>query len=290
MLKQPSRNTESTYVRAWISTAAAIAAVLWLAPSALADSSNSANWAGYAVHRSGISFRKVSATWRQPNASCSAGQPAYSAFWVGLGGYSQTSSALEQIGTETDCDAYGKPRLSAWYELVPAPSTGIRLTVQAGDQISASVTVSGHRVTLSLNDVTRHHSFTKTLNASTVDVSSAEWIVEAPSDCVTINSCQTLPLANFGSAVFSSAQVEGIKRHTGSISSWRWNSTKITLTPGGRRYVAYQGSGPSGGEASPSALTAAGSAFTVRYSQASTTTNPFMTQRAASLPAGRLYH
>lgn len=292
MLKQPGGNTESTLVRAWIATIAAMAAALLLAPAALADSSNSANWAGYAVHRTGVSFRRVSATWRQPTASCAMGQPAYSAFWVGLGGYSQTSNALEQIGTETDCDPSGAPVLSAWYELVPAPSTPIHLAVQPGDAISASVTMNGHRATLSLNDLTRHHGFTKTLRASSVDISSAEWIVEAPSDCITISSCQTLPLANFGTAAFTSARAQGTKRHTGSISSPRWSSTKITLTPGGRRYSAYQGTGLTTGEAAPSALTAAGTAFTVRYSAVFAPGNPFLTPRAAAaaVPAGHLYH
>lgn len=292
MLKQRGGNTESSLVRGWIATVAATAAALLLAPAALADTSNSANWAGYAVHRAGVSFRRVSAVWRQPTAACSPGQPAYSAFWVGLGGYSQTSAALEQIGTETDCDPSGTPVLSAWYELVPAPSTPIRLTVQPGDTISASVTMNGHQATLSLDDLTRHHGFSKTLHASSVDISSAEWIVEAPSDCITISSCQTLPLANFGTAAFTSAQAQGVKRHTGSISSWRWNSTKISLNPGGRRYTAYQGSGVTAGAASPSALTAAGSAFTVRYSQVISPGNPFMTPRAttAAVPAGHLYH
>jgi Peptidase A4 family len=292
MLKQPGGNTESTLVRGWIATVAAIAAALSLAPAALADSSNSANWAGYAVHRAGVSFRRVSAVWHQPTAACSPDQPAYSAFWVGLGGFSQTSNALEQIGTETDCDPSGTPVLSAWYELVPAPSTPIRLTVQPGDTISASVIVNGHQATLSLDDLTRHHSFSKTLHTSSVDISSAEWIVEAPSDCITISSCQTLPLANFGTAAFTSAQAQGIKRHTGSISSRRWNSTKITLTPGGRRYTAYhQGTVGTAGEASPSALTAGGTAFSVRYSEVFAPGNPFMTTRAASpVPAGHLYH
>jgi Peptidase A4 family len=294
MLKQLGGNTERSVVRAWITTVAAFAAILLLAPDALADSSNSANWAGYAVHRTGVSFRRVSATWHQPTASCTTGQPAYSAYWVGLGGYSQTSDALEQIGTETDCDPSGNPVLSAWYELVPAPSRPIKLTVQPGDAISASVTMNGHQATLSLTDLTRHHSFSKTMHASSIDISSAEWIVEAPSDCITISSCQTLPLANFGTAAFNSAQAEGIKRHTGSISSWRWNSTKITLTPGGRRYTGYsRGSGITAGEASPSDLTAAGTAFTVRYSQVFAPGNPFMTPRAttpALVPAGHLYH
>lgn len=290
MLKQRRQKTEIRFVRVWISTALATGAALLFVPAALADTSNSANWAGYAVHRSGISFRKVSAAWKQPSASCTPGRQAYSAYWVGLGGFSQTSSALEQIGTETDCDLSGNPVLSAWYEIVPAPSTPIQLAVGPGDAISASVTVVGHQVTVSLDDLTRHHGFTKKLHASALDVSSAEWIVEAPSDCVGANACQTLPLANFGTAAFTSAQAVGSKGHTGSISSPRWSSTKISLSPGGHRFVANRGSDATGGSASPSALQAGGTAFTVKYAALAIPGNPFMAPRASNGRPGQLYH
>src|SRR5438045_7249221 len=65
------------------------------APSALADSVQSSNWAGYTVHRAGVRFTKVLAAWRQPAPSCVGGQRTFSAVWVGLGGYSASSSALE---------------------------------------------------------------------------------------------------------------------------------------------------------------------------------------------------
>ena len=38
---------------------ALIAAALWAAPSALADSNTSSNWAGYAIHHSHVTFNKV---------------------------------------------------------------------------------------------------------------------------------------------------------------------------------------------------------------------------------------
>jgi hypothetical protein len=291
MLKPKLGSTDTRLVRVWLSTAAAMLATLLFAPAALADTSASANWSGYAVHRAGISFRKVSASWKQPNASCSAGRPAYSAYWVGLGGFNPSSSALEQIGTETDCDLYGNPRLSAWYELVPAPSRPIAMTVRAGDTINASVTVVGHRATLILNDLTRRTRFARTFTASSVDVSSAEWIVEAPSECINISTCQTLPLANFGTARFTGASAQGTKGYLGRIAPAPWSNTKIVLTPSGRRFVTFAGNAPSGGAALPSGLSAGGSAFTVTFSSQS---NPFMTARAAApaavVPLGRLYH
>ena len=39
-------------------------------------------------------------------------EPTYSAYWVGLGGGGQQSTALEQIGTQGDCSASGTPRIT----------------------------------------------------------------------------------------------------------------------------------------------------------------------------------
>jgi hypothetical protein len=224
-------------------TAALTTALMALAgsSSALADTSQSANWAGYAVHRSGVSFKRVLGTWRQPDASCAAGQPTYSSVWVGLGGFSTSSQALEQIGSEVDCNASGRVVSSAWYELVPAASESIKMTVRPGDKLSASVSVSGHEADLQLRDLTRHETFSKRLRATIVDVSSAEWIVEAPSVCRDPSSCQTLPLADFGSATFSQASAVTTTGHSGAISSSRWGKTRIVLASGGRYFIGQGG-------------------------------------------------
>jgi hypothetical protein len=58
--------------------AAGVSLALAAAPAALADTSQSSNWAGYAVHRSGVSFRTVSGTWTQPHATGTAGTAGYS--------------------------------------------------------------------------------------------------------------------------------------------------------------------------------------------------------------------
>jgi hypothetical protein len=276
-------------VRAWISFGLVTLICLVAAPAALADTATSSNWAGYAAHRSGTSFEKVSASWRQPRVSCTSGGQTYSAYWVGIGGFSPSSPALEQIGTEADC-TNGRPVVSAWYELVPAPSTPISFPLTAGDLIDATVAVKGRRVTLSLYDATRHRGFTKTLTARVVDASSAEWIVEAPSECTNGYSCRTLPLANFGSATFAGARAQTTHGRQSGIASAAWDSTKIFLVPGGRQFVGFPASGASGGTATPSALAASGSSFKVSYSQ---TAGSFMTVRSASLrpvSPGQLFH
>ena len=278
-------------VRLLISLIVTSTAALAGASSALADSSTSSNWSGYAVHRSGLRFRQVSGTWRTPSAYCSQGEQTYSANWVGLGGYSPSSPALEQIGTETDCSSSGYVLTSAWYEVVPAPSVTINLRVHPGDLMSATVRVVGHTVMMKLSDLTRHRSFTKTIYSSLIDVSSAEWIVEAPSACYSANDCQTLPLANFGTTNFASAGTRSTNGQNGSIASRSWDTTKITLSPGGRRFIVYQGSGPSAGGAQPTSLSPGGTAFGVKYARVSVQSNQAsFSRRRAALGAAHLVH
>jgi hypothetical protein len=246
-----------------------VAAALAATPVALANTTRSTNWAGYAVHRGGVSFRQVSGTWIQPSATCVKGQPSYSAAWVGLGGYNPMSGALEQIGTEVDCTAAGRVTSSAWYELVPAPSRTISLPVAAGDVMRATVTVTGHRVAVDLDNLTTHRRFHKTLDTASIDVSSAEWIVEAPSQCIGQFSCQALPLADFGSLTFASATASATTGSPGAITDPRWSRTRIRLTPGNQRLVLARNTSDTAGAAAPSALSGGGSGFDVTYATAS---------------------
>ena len=253
----------------WLVIAAV--AALTAAPAALADSTQSSNWAGYAVHRSGVKYTKVTATWIQPEATCSrSGRRTYSSMWVGIGGYRLNSNALEQIGTEADCTAGGRAVSSAWYELVPDASHTIRLAIDPGDRVRATVSVAGSQVTLSLTDVTRHRSFTRRLRATALETTSAEWILEAPSVCTSAVDCHTLPLADFGSAGFSSASAISTTGHVGTISDPRWTATKISLAATGRRFVSDPGA--SLATAVPTALSADGAAFNVTYSGSATPT------------------
>jgi hypothetical protein len=250
---------------ATVALALGLAVALAGAPAASADTSQSSNWAGYAIHRAGVHFTKVVGEWIQPTPTCTAGEPTYSSAWVGLGGYSTSSNALEQIGTELDCSRSGKAVSSAWYELVPAASRTVKLTIGSGDRLRASVAVNGREVRLTLDDLTRRKSFTKTVRALVVDTSSADWIVEAPAVCSEQNSCQTLPLADFGSDTFSRASAESTTGHTGPISDRRWDVSRISLAEAGRQFVG--GPGPIGASpaAAPSSLAADGSSFTVTY-------------------------
>jgi len=252
--------------RPWTLLTPAVLAFALAAPAAaVADTSGSSNWSGYAVHHSGTAFKHVTGSWSQPTGHCAAGAPTYSAYWVGLGGYAQNSAGIEQLGTELDCSSNGAAKVSAWYELLPAPVRRISMTIAPGDQISGDVTVAGKDVTLTLKDLTRNESFSRTILDHKIDRSSAEWITEAPSQCVGGTSrCKPLPLTDFGSVTFSGADVETATGRTGSISSPLWDSTQIVLARGAR----YVSTGSSGHEASPSGLRDGGHDFTVAYSGA----------------------
>ena len=174
--------------------------------SRTSNQAESTNWSGYAA--TGSTYTSVSASWVQPAVTCSSGDQ-YSAFWVGLDGYS--SSTVEQTGTEADCDGR-TAQYYAWWEMYPGASVEYSTTtypVKAGDHFTASVTyTSPNSFTLTINDTTEPWAnpatTTQTLNGAAR--SSAEVIVEAP--CCTLFD-GILPLANFGTASFTNSMVNG---------------------------------------------------------------------------------
>jgi hypothetical protein len=259
-----------------------------IVPTAIADTTQSSNWAGYAIHRDGTNFTRVLGEWRQPRATCAAHNPTYSAIWVGIGGFNVSSTALEQIGTELDCRNSGSVSSSAWYELVPAPSRTMHFSVRPGDLVSAKVTVTGSAVVLSLQNRTQHRTFSKTLHGR-VDVSSAEWIVEAPSNCFDNGSCRTLPLANFGSTSFKSVSATSTAGHAGSILDGAWDTTQINLTPDGRQFVSLRPGASAVGTAIASALSGRGNAFSVTYRGMTAGSTPTASKRNVRR-AGHLVH
>ena len=271
-------------------TAAVIVAALCSAPAALAKTATSSNWAGYAVHRPGVSFRQVSGTWTQPSAVCVPSQSTYSAAWVGIGGFKPTSDALEQIGTEVDCDPAGNAISTAWYELVPAPSRTISLAVHPGDVMHAAVTVVGSRVTVVLQNLTSHRTFRRSMYAPSIDVSSAEWIVEAPSECVSQFACQALALADFGSVTFDSARATSTVGTAGSITAPAWWRTRIELSPVAQRFILARQTSDSAGSATPSTPRGAGREFDVTYAPIAVAPQQFSAMHQSRLRAGYVEH
>ena len=230
----------------------------------------SANWAGYVAtdptgSTSSTSFTSVTGTWTQPRATCTAGKAAYSATWVGLGGFAESSPALEQIGTSADCSPNGKATYYAWYELVPAPPVRFKLKVVPGDTITTSVNVNGSSVLVQIKNRTRHTTFTKQLDmaAQPPDLSSAEWVEEAPSSCSSTERCRVLPLANFGSVSFGrSATIAN--GHPGTISDPAWTTTPVQLVPDSGSAAPFGTSRLRAG-AAPTTLSADGRSFGVAW-------------------------
>ena len=236
----------------------------------------SENWAGYvAQSNTGQNFSSVSGSWTEPSVSAGSGQ-SYSAFWVGLGGASQQSQSLEQVGTSADV-VNGQTQYYAWYELLPAAETPLNLAIHTGDHISARVTVNGTNVTVALSDQTTGQSVTKTLQMSNPDTSSAEWIAEAPATAGQYGADQVLPLADFGKVTFTNASATA-GGHTGSIADSNWTVQEVQLASsnstgffgGGSIVPTALGVGgqadQSSAGATPSSLSSDGSSFSVSCS------------------------
>jgi hypothetical protein len=231
----------------------------------------SSNWSGYVVTGPETSYASATASWTQPKVSCKpSATGAASAFWVGLGGYSADSQALEQTGTEADCSQTGTPSYDAWYEIVPAPPVQLKLKVVSGDRITASVNVvaNGTSVLFQVKNRTRHTAWTAIVPVTQPDLSSAEWIAEAPSECGQF-SCRPVPLADFGSVSFSKIAALG-NGFGGTMTNPAWTTTPVQLVPSaGRSYFAgrYRGVGGtiSTAGATPTGPTAGGGGFGVSW-------------------------
>lgn len=202
-----------------------------LLPAGAQAAKVSSNWAGY-VAASGHPRREplssVSGTWAVPTVMCSAGHQAYSAVWIGLGGYRKNAKSLEQTGTEQNCNGTGGASYAAWFEILPAAPVTVRIKVRPGDTVAASTTVAGHAVTFHIRDLTTGAHYATTRRASTTSISTAEWIVEAPSTCSANDRCDPLPLANVGTVNFYSATATA-GTQTGTAGDTAWFNTALEL-------------------------------------------------------------
>ena len=224
------------------------------------DAAVSSNWAGYAVTAPGTTFTDVKGSWVQPSATCISRTATYSSFWIGLGGSNPGAQGLEQAGTSADCRANGRAVYYAWYEIIPAPPVIVPLTVSPGDTITGDVSVTGMTASFQLTNTTTGQTWSGQDTIVSLDLSSAEWIAEAPAQCSSIvaGRCTVLPLADFGSVLFSSAATTvtspSVSTYTGTISDPTWSFTSISL-----------GGGPNASAATPSDLSADGTSFSVDW-------------------------
>jgi hypothetical protein len=255
----------------------------------------SSNWAGWVVTSAGPSarvdrhFTNIAATWTQPTAVCVSGRTTFAAFWVGLGGYANHSKALEQIGTEADCSSRGQLFYYIWYELVPRPPITVRtLKVAPGDQVRASVHVSSGVVTMRVANLTSGRPpliIRRTMRSPAPDTTAAEWIAEAPSNCVESNRCKPLRLSDFGQITFSSASATAIGAlgtHTGTIDDPAWRRYGMIVL----RSNTFPGDSPNQRTfAQPSPLAAGGSSFSIAFGPTNAT-GPTGSSTGPSGPTG----
>jgi hypothetical protein len=249
----------------------------------------STNWSGYAVTGSTGSVTSVSGSWIVPTVTPVASTPtAYSAFWVGIDGFS--SSTVEQTGTLSYTVNGVVQTPYAWYEFYPNAmiqiSTGtdaygnsVPATVKPGDIMSATVnflssttTTSRHHVTVNdlfsvtISDTSAGWTYSTTGTVVNAAMSSAEWIAEAPS-----SNTGVLPLANFGTVYFGSDSTgvastcyATIGSNTGNIGSFGLNVQTITMATATYNHRTHSYTYTP--EATPSPLSLDGSSFSVTTS------------------------
>ena len=152
---------------------ASLSLVVYLGPPSTVYSTN---WSGYALQTG--PYTAVTGTFNVPSIYTSSTNTD-TAEWVGIDGASDTS--LIQAGIDEPYDAATNTYLvQAWWEILPAPETLINMTVSPGDSITVTIReVSGTEWSIAVTDNTSGASFT-TDQSYSAPLSSAEWIVEAP--------------------------------------------------------------------------------------------------------------
>jgi hypothetical protein len=199
---------------------------------------HSSNWAGYIA--TGGAFTSVTGSWVVPQVNTTG--PSSDATWVGIGGTS--SNELIQTGTQAVVSDNGQVNYQAWYEMLPANSRKIPLTINPGDSITASLTQQSANIwTISLHDISTGKNYQTNVTYAS-SLSSAEWIEEMP-----FLGRSFMPLDNFGSVQFS------------DLSTVKDGSTLTPSRADAQSVVMINGSGQA--LAQPSALGSDGAGFTV---------------------------
>lgn len=186
--------------------------------SGVYHTSQSSNWSGYnqGYLSTMTQYHSIGGDWVVPTArQHKAGEAEYSATWIGIGGgcldtsCTETDDTLIQAGTEQDVATDGTASYSAWWEIVPEPSTTVSITIHPGDRIQCSIIESStpENWTITLKDLTDGQGFTEQTPYSS-DYSTAEWITETP---VVVGSGGTgvAALPRLGTVHFSKATANG---------------------------------------------------------------------------------
>jgi len=150
------------------------------------------NWAGYVA--TGGTFSSVAGSWIVPQVNNSG--TSSDATWVGIGGAARNQ--LIQTGTQALVNNKGQVSYQPWYEMLPANSQKIPLSINPGDYITASIAQkSANQWIISLSDITTGQNYQTNVTYAS-SLSSAEWIEEMP-----VLGRSFIPLDNFGSVQFN---------------------------------------------------------------------------------------
>jgi Peptidase A4 family len=201
-------------------------------------SSNSLNWAGYAVSRPGLTFTAVRVTFFVPYLNCAKSPgSALSSEWAGLDGFVGRAATVEQGGIAANCSAAGKASYLGWYEMFPRPEVRSSLRVTAGDSVTVSVTYdpAAREFRISIVDNTTGSRFSVRRACPRVRAggrlvrclrNSAEVITEAP--VIGSGKHQVIAhLADYGAISFAGISVTDGKGTRGGVLSPHWTATKI---------------------------------------------------------------
>jgi hypothetical protein len=188
------------------------------------NANQSSNWFGYnlgTVEQGGTLFTSISGNWTVPTArEHTKNEDEYSSDWIGIGGgcvdagCTVGDETLIQTGTESDVAASGQASYSAWWEIIPAPSVAISMTVAPGDRMHADITevVPDSNVwMITLTDVTRNETFTQTVPYSSTHA-TAEWIEETPL-VLDASGSGLAALPRLNKAPFTNTTVNGASTH-----------------------------------------------------------------------------
>jgi hypothetical protein len=140
------------------------------------------NWSGYIV--TGGPFTAAAGTFNVPNVTAGTSDTDTSQ-WVGIDGVD--NSNLIQAGVDESVQG-GSVTDFAWWEILPAPATVIpTLVINPNDHVTVAIVrqADGNWL-IQIQDTTDHESW-HTAVAYSGPLSSAEWILEAPTNADTNN-------------------------------------------------------------------------------------------------------
>ncbi|MHB1739114.1 MAG: G1 family glutamic endopeptidase [Actinomycetes bacterium] len=144
----------------------------------------SPNWSGYVVGNG--PYTAVTGTFTVPTIYSSSTSTDTGA-WVGIDGSGNSSLIQAGIGEPYDAST-NTYRVRVWWEILPAPMTIVPMTVSPGDRVTVTIgQLSGTLWGITLTDDTTGRTFT-TDRTYTGPLTSAEWIVEAPTDNGVVSS------------------------------------------------------------------------------------------------------